>query len=110
MKVEPTWPFDDPPNVAVFTTTQVIRDGRPILHVAHDDEDGAWQFHSNEPIRSSDTMIVSLSEVMAHDPSLAVLADLPLGGSAERSGLGQPWLRRAVASASTSNKVSNHED
>ena len=38
------WPFSDPPNVAVFTTGQVVRGERAVLYVSHDADDGAWQF------------------------------------------------------------------
>lgn len=34
------WFFDDPPNIAVITTRQILELGYPILHVTHDAEDG----------------------------------------------------------------------
>jgi hypothetical protein len=40
------WPFNDPPNVAVFTGKAIAEDGQCICYVSHDDEDGAWQFHA----------------------------------------------------------------
>ncbi|MDB6024426.1 MAG: hypothetical protein JWM68_649, partial [Verrucomicrobiales bacterium] len=97
MKSESTkegWPFADPKNVAVFTTTQVLRHNQPILHVSHDDEDGAWQFHTGaEQVSSDDIMIVLLEEMVQHDPTISELADLPCGWSAERDGIGSPWRR-----------------
>lgn len=88
------WPFADPRNVAVFTTTQVLRLGQPILHVSHDDDDGAWQFHTGAAqVSDGDAMIVALSTIVDHDPSICELADLPCGWIAERDGIGSPWRR-----------------
>ena len=91
---KPEWPFADPKNVAVFTTTQVMRLRQPILHVSHDDEDGAWQFHTGAQQRSTgDMIIVSLEEMVEHDPTISELADLPCGWFAERDCFGSPWRR-----------------
>jgi len=88
------WPFADPENVAVFTTIQVMRLGQPILYASHDDEDGAWQFHTGVAGASEgDAMVVSLSEVVEHDPTIRQLADLPCGWLAERDDIGSPWRR-----------------
>ena len=88
------WPFADPKNVAVFTTTQVLRLWQPILHVSHDDEDGAWQFHTGaQQVSAGDAMIVALSDMLEHDPSICELADLPCGWYAERDGTGSRWRR-----------------
>ena len=88
------WPFEDAKNVAVFTTKQVLRLGQPILHVSHDEDDGAWQFHTGaEQLSSSDAMIVALSEIVEHDQSIAELADLPCGWFAERDAVGSQWRR-----------------
>jgi hypothetical protein len=93
------WPFADPPNVAVFTTRGVIEDGRWVAHIAHDADDGAWQFHGNDPAPPSaeDARLVSLRSMIARDPGLADLADLPLGWIAERAAPDAPWHRRPAA-------------
>ena len=97
MKIQGTkdeWPFADPKNVAVFTTMQVVRLGQPILHVSHDGEDGAWQFHSGaQKVFAGDAMIVALQEIVEHDPTICELADLPCGWFAERDNVGSPWRR-----------------
>ena len=88
--------FADPPNVAVFTTTRVIKDGEPILYVAHDEHDGAWQFHAGAEIGSgalAEAMVVSLKSMIERDQSLIELADLPLGWTAERTSPGAQWRR-----------------
>ena len=83
-----------PAERAVFTTTQILRLGRPILHVSHDDDDGAWQFHTGAAqVSDSDAMVVALSTIVEHDPSICELADLPCGWIAERDGIGSPWRR-----------------
>lgn len=87
------WPFDDPPNVAVITTRQILSKDAPILFVSHDEEDGGWQFHTDENVSESDARIVSLHFVVSRDSSLKQLADLPLGWVATRSSVAAPWQR-----------------
>ena len=88
------WPFDDPPNVASITVRQVVHGGEPILLVAHYAEDGGWQFLTGGPFEVADALAVSLAGMVRRDPSVAELADLPLGWSATRPGVGQPWQRQ----------------
>jgi hypothetical protein len=85
------WRFDDSPRVAVFTTTHVVRARKPILYIAHDNEDGAWQFHSGDDVSTDDAMIVALEEIVKIDPSVEDVADLPLGCYATRTDPGAPW-------------------
>jgi hypothetical protein len=88
------WPFTDQKNVAVFTTTQVLRAGQPILYVSHDEDDGAWQFHTGvAKVEASDSMIVALEEMVEYDQSICELADLPCGWIAERDNIGGAWRR-----------------
>ncbi len=89
------WPFGDPANVASLTVRQVTHGGQPILLVAHDASDGMWQFLTGGPLRMADAMIVSLRHVFNLDPTVGELADLPLGWTAERPAVGQPWRRSA---------------
>ena len=80
--------------MAVFTTTQVLGQKQPILHVSHDDEDGAWQFHTgSQQVSASDALLVALEEMVEHDPTICELADLPCGWHAERDNVGGPWRR-----------------
>jgi hypothetical protein len=87
------WPFEDPPNVAAITVRQIVHGARPILLVAHDDDDGSWQFLTGEDLDVADGMLVSLKSMIDRDPSLAELADLPLGWHAWRDQVGSPWQR-----------------
>lgn len=87
------WPFEDPPNVAVFTTKSVVNGERPILRVTHDDDDGAWQFHTGQAVDGGEAMIVALREIVKLDPSVASLADLPYGWIAMRDSVTSEWKR-----------------
>ena len=88
------WPFADPENVAVFTTKGIADGHLPILLVAHDTDDGAWQFLGTEGPAEDLIRIVALSEIVAIDPSLKSLADLPEGWIAERESANSEWKRR----------------
>jgi hypothetical protein len=90
------WPFDDPENVATMTVRQIMQGGQPILRVRHDAGDGMWQLLTGGPVQMADAMLVSLREVYTIDRSIAELADLPLGWTAERSASDQPWRRKPV--------------
>ena len=88
------WQFDDPPNIASFTTTFVL-DGAPILRVYHD-YDGGWQFHGSPDDSATPdvTRLVSLGSMIARDPTLNKLHDLPDGWQAFRSSATRPWKRQ----------------
>ena len=90
------WPFEEPENVATMTVRQVTHEGLPILLVSHDADDGMWQFLSGGSVEMADAMIVSLRVVYSLDPTVGELADLPLGWTATRTAVGQPWQRQPV--------------
>lgn len=88
------WPFRDAPNTAVFTTRQILAREEPILLVCHDDDDGAWQFHSNRPeaLLDSDARLVALSRIVELDRTVAEVADLEPGRKAWRVSRESPWI------------------
>jgi GNAT superfamily N-acetyltransferase len=86
------WPFEDTRNTAAITTRQVL-EGAPILRVAHDADDGSWQFLCGTTDETSDGRVVGLGSLCDRDPSLLGLADLPEGWSAWRERPGAPWRR-----------------
>ena len=90
-----SWPFDDTPNTAAFTTRQVL-EGAPILLVTHDEDDGSWQFLCGTTNDSADARVVGLGRMYQRDPTLGELADLPEGWRAWRTAVGRPWERRPV--------------
>ena len=87
------WSFDEPKNVATITTRQILREGQPILLVAHAADDGTWQFLTGGPFSTEDALLVALQEIVKHDPTVCELADLPLGWVAQRESIGSPWRR-----------------
>ncbi|HLX70785.1 MAG TPA: hypothetical protein VKV04_14245 [Verrucomicrobiae bacterium] len=87
------WPFNDPPNVAVFTSKKILDDNDWIQTVTHDEDDGAWQFHPYGGTVESDAKVVSLKTITQIDPSVLELADLPLGWCAWRSTKEGQWKR-----------------
>ena len=93
LTVMESWPFTDPPNLAVVTVKQVVQDDRPVLLVVHDSEDSGWQFLTGEVFDLKDGKLVSLQSMIEHDPSLAALADLSPGWQAQRVRRGYAWTR-----------------
>jgi len=87
------WPYDQPKNCAALTTTDVIKGGQDILYVFHDEEDHGWQFHHGGAKKVTDAMVVALEEIVAHDPSVLEVADLPPGWKAWRESRNAPWQR-----------------
>jgi hypothetical protein len=89
------WPFDDPPNVAVIANRKIIDGSGWIAYVSHDEDDGAWQFHTDEPgpPREADAAVVGLGKMVELDESVAELADLPLGWHAWRESEDAPQRR-----------------
>jgi hypothetical protein len=88
------WPFEDPPNTAALTTSEVLEANAPILYVAHDADDGSWQFLTGGTVNPSEARVVGLGWICRRDPSLLDLADLPEGWRAWREHVGAKWQRR----------------
>lgn len=85
--------FKEKSNTSVFTTRHVMIANAPITYVVHDKE-GDWQFFGpEENIEDKDVMIVSLQQVIQHDPAVLEIADLPRGGVATRANKHAPWQR-----------------
>ena len=88
------WPFADPPNVAVFTSKQILEGRDWIYYVSHDEDDGAWQFHPRDGSASeSEAAVAGLKTMLELDPSLRQIADLPLGWCAWREDPKAEWRR-----------------
>ena len=92
------WLFQDPPNVAVFTSWRILRGESWIHYVSHDEADGAWQFHPyTGPTPESEAALVALKTIVQLDSSIAVLSDLPEGWCAWRDTPDGEWIRRRKA-------------
>lgn len=89
------WRFEEPKNLAVFTTTSILNGTKPILYVFHQAEDGGWQFMDGDEPHIENAAIVSLQSMFHRDPSLGALADLPYGWQAWRDAPDATWHRRA---------------
>lgn len=87
------WPFEEPENTAVITTRRIMEEGRPILSVFRDAEEGEWQFLDGEDVGPEDAMVVGFGSILRHDPSVSTLADLPPGWVAWRDSADADWQR-----------------
>ena len=89
-----TWPFDQPRDCAVFTTTHITSGNHPILCVFHDEDDHGWQFLPGFNITMADAMLVALQEIVDIDPSVIGVADMQPGWHAVRDSANGAWRRR----------------
>ena len=92
------WPFDQAKNAATISTKQVIVEGYPVLRVVHYSDDHSWAFTCGTTNDSADAMVVGMGEVVAKDPTLLSVADLPPGWRATRSEVGEKWVRQSDSS------------
>ena len=67
-----------------------MEQGHPILLVAHEADDGSWQFIGRK-WQPNDLVVICLSHAYSHDPTVGELADLPLGWGANRAAVSEPW-------------------
>jgi Domain of unknown function (DUF4262) len=88
------WKFPDPPHTGVYLSQTVHNGTEPVTYVSRDAEDGAWQFLGDSMADGGGPVLSCFHHAIDSDSSLAELADLPLGWYAERSKVGQPWVRR----------------
>jgi hypothetical protein len=86
---------DFQPDEIAITTRQVMHEGWPILLVTHDADDGVWQFVNGhgDTDDTETAMVVEVEQVVGVDPSVAELADLPLGWRAWRPTVSAEWKR-----------------
>jgi hypothetical protein len=85
--------FKDLPNTAVYTCTHVVNEGKSILYVSHDNDDGAWQFMCGVTHHGEESgKIVSLNTILALDNSLLDIADLDYGYIASRASTNSKWI------------------
>jgi len=87
--------FREDPQFGVITTAAVLS-GAPIVMVSHDVDDGGWQFLCGTTQDPADGRIVHLEEIVAMDPTLLEIADLPLGWVAFRGAPGGAWTREPL--------------
>ena len=81
--------FYEERNLGVFTT-QVTLDGKPILWVYHN-EDGDWQFYSEENPNLDNAKLVSLESIVNLDSTLNEIYYLNFGQFATRENAKSEW-------------------
>jgi len=81
--------FYEERNLGVFTTQETL-DGKPILWVYHN-EDGDWQFHSEENPNLDNAKLVSLESLVQMDSTLNEIYYLNFGQSAKRETAKSEW-------------------
>ena len=86
--------FTEGENTAVFTTKFVIADHKEITEVHHDEDDGAWQFLSDDKFDdlSKVAKLVGLGQITKIDSTLFEIADMPIGYVAHRKFKGDKWV------------------
>ena len=86
--------FNEPPNVAVLTTKNILNKKADILLVFHDEDDGMWQFLCGKAHETDEAKLVSLKSVFDLDNSVGILKDMPCGYYAERKAQDDEWSVR----------------
>jgi hypothetical protein len=87
-------PFS-PPNLKSYVCSHVFSKARPILLVVH--EGGDWSFLCGDNDHTSDGYrVVGVGHLVERDATIDECADLPPEFEAERTAIGQPWLRCPV--------------
>ncbi|WP_029906280.1 hypothetical protein [Prevotella sp. 10(H)] len=80
---------DEAYNKPIITTRYVL-DGNSLITYVVYDEDGDWQFFSDEDVTESDACVISVKQILEIDESLYNL-NLNLGQAAERSDADSSW-------------------
>ncbi|WP_149207421.1 DUF4262 domain-containing protein [Flavobacterium johnsoniae] len=84
--------FREPKNLTTFTTRQWLQEGKTIVKVIHDN-DGDWQFLTDDEISTENIIIVALEQLILKDKTLNELFDLEYGEEAQRKLIGDEWVR-----------------
>ena len=91
-KSKSTFRFSEPENTACFVCIHIINKSRPILHVTHEAEDGAWTFFCGYTGHvDADIKVISIKEATDLDPSINDLYEMPLGVGASRESTSSKW-------------------
>lgn len=86
--------FKEPDNTAVFTTKFVTTDKKEITEVHHDEDEGDWQFFSDDHFKDYRQVVkvVGLGQIIKLDTTLLEIADMPVGYLAHRKFRGDRWV------------------
>lgn len=86
--------FREASDLGAFTTRQWLELDQPILRVVHD-HDGDWQFLTGDQLLE-DARIVCLADLVKRDPTLNKVFNLDYGEAADRTAVGEKWIRSKV--------------
>jgi hypothetical protein len=86
-------------DLGVITCRCATEQSKPILFVSHAGAD--WQMYCDDKnhdfddtlAMKRDLILVHVSHLLAIDPSLNAIADLPIDMAAEREAVGSSWMR-----------------
>ena len=87
------WLFDQGPRIVAITSIHVTENGSDIVLVIHYKDDRSWSFQSGAPFSQGDVRLVLMKRIVEIDPTVAEVADLPIGWAAKREKIGAQWRR-----------------
>jgi hypothetical protein len=96
MKTDDRWSWNDPLDIAVITTEEIITKRLPVLRVRHESGHGGWQFYDNTEISGQEPIVLTKTEILSLDKSLINVANLEVGWEAERKDHHSPWLKHPI--------------
>ena len=85
--------FPEESHHKAYVCNHVFDQTRPILLVSRPDGDWCFLCGGDHPDDESAYKVVGIGHVLDQDPSLRLLDDLPPNWEAERTTIGQPWVR-----------------
>ena len=85
--------------LGVITCRCVLEQSKPVLFVSH--AGGDWQMYcdddnhdfDDEAAMKKELLVVHVAHLVAQDPTLNTVADLPIDMGAERASIGSEWVR-----------------
>jgi hypothetical protein len=86
--------WDDPLDPVVITVDEIVDRTQEVRLVIHDEGHGGWQFLDGHDVTGREPVVIPKVELLAIDPSLKEITDLPEGWRARRESAGQTWMRQ----------------
>lgn len=83
--------WNDPRDPVVTATDAVASGRRPILRVLREEGPGGWQLYDDGPLVGK-PVVLRKDAALKLDPSLSVIADLPVRWEATRRDASSPWV------------------
>ncbi len=77
--------------IKIKTTSSIVEGSEPVLTIFYDSNDGLLSMVGQEPLNDENTVTVSLSDIVARDPSLEGIETLPEDWQATRKDDQDAW-------------------